>query len=49
MKLGSLAFACHVYSPMTDYDQSYVELRRNTKPELDLRYPAHRQALLGWL
>jgi hypothetical protein len=49
MKLGSLAFACYVYSRVTDYDNSYVELRQKTKLGLDLHRPAHRQALLGWL
>jgi hypothetical protein len=49
MKLVELAFACYVRSAMTDYDGPYVELRENTKPELDLRYPAHRHALLQWL
>jgi hypothetical protein len=49
MKLGNLAFACYVYSSMTDYDQSYVDLREKTKPELYLGQPAHREAVLEWL
>ena len=49
MKLGNLAFACYLYSSMTGYDKSYDQLRDKTKPQLELHYPAHRQALLVWL
>ena len=33
MELADLAFACYIYSCMTDYDRSYDEFAKGTKPE----------------
>ena len=49
MKLSDLAFACHVYRGMTDYDASYVQLREQTNDHPDLSDEQHRTALLNWL
>ena len=49
MRLAELAFACHVYAPMTDYDNSYYHFRRETHPQLDLKNNQHRIALIEWL
>ena len=49
MKLYELAFACHIYSQMTDYDSSYLHFLQATSPELDLTQSRHRTELLEWL
>lgn len=49
MKLAELAFACYIYSHMSDYDSSYVGFLESTKPELDLQLEHHRMSLLKWL
>jgi hypothetical protein len=49
MKLGELAFACHVYSYMIDYDSSFSRLLSATKPRLDLHHDKHIMDLLKWL
>jgi hypothetical protein len=49
MKLAELAFACYVYSGMTDYDSSYLQFLKKTKPQLDLSNEQHCMALLKWL
>jgi hypothetical protein len=49
MKLAELAFACYVYSRMTDYDSSYLQFLKKTKPQLDLGNEQHCKALLKWL
>ena len=49
MKLYELAFACYVYSHMTNYDSSFLDLINNTRPGLDLNNASHRMELLVWL
>ena len=49
MRLAELAFACHIYAPMTDYDSSYRHFRQKTTPQLDLKNNRHRMALIEWL
>jgi hypothetical protein len=49
MKLTELAFACFVYSNMSDYDSSYREFLKATRPRVDLGIEHHRLALLNWL
>jgi hypothetical protein len=49
MKLSELAFACYIYSRMTDYDRSYSELLKATNSQIDIRIDGHRFALLRWL
>lgn len=49
MKLGELAFACHVFGLMSDYDISYKQFLDSTRPILDLRSNVHLVALLKWL
>jgi hypothetical protein len=49
MKLAEVAFACYVYSHMSDYDKSYQQLLNKTTPQLDLSLEHHRMALLVWL
>ncbi len=49
MKLTELAFACFVYSNMSDYDSSYREFVKATRPRVDLGIKHHRLALLKWL
>lgn len=49
MKLAELAFACHIYGSMTDYDRSYHHFRQETAPQLDLKNADHRLALIEWL
>lgn len=49
MKLAEVAFACYVYSHMSDYDNSYRQLLTKTTPQLDLSQEHHRMALLVWL
>jgi hypothetical protein len=47
--LSDLAFACHVYAGMSDYDASYLHFMKATSGAPDLGNPAHRRALLAWL
>jgi hypothetical protein len=49
MRLTELAFACYVYGRMTDFDSSYLQFLKKTKPNLDLNNKQHRMALLKWL
>lgn len=49
MKLYELAFACHIYNQMTNYDQSYLDLIRAAGGKVNLDLPGHRIALLEWL
>ncbi|OGT34153.1 MAG: hypothetical protein A2W28_06605 [Gammaproteobacteria bacterium RBG_16_51_14] len=49
MKLAELAFACYVYSQMSDYDSSYCQLLKATRPQMDFRREDHCMALLRWL
>ena len=49
MKLAEIAFACHIYGPMTEYDRSYQQFLNITKPQLDLSQEQHCLALLKWL
>jgi hypothetical protein len=49
MKLADLAFACYVYTHMSNYDSSYLRFVEQTYPELDLKVEAHQGALLNWL
>jgi hypothetical protein len=49
MKLGELAFACHVFGLMSDYDSSYKQFLDSTHPIIDLRSDVHLKALLKWL
>ncbi len=49
MRLAELAFACYIYSHMSDYDSSYVVFQENTMPQLDLNLEQHRMSLLKWL
>ncbi|BDV42758.1 hypothetical protein GURASL_16810 [Geotalea uraniireducens] len=49
MTLAELAFACHIYASMTDYDSSYCDFRSKIDDELDLTDADHRQALITWL
>ena len=47
--LSDLAFACHVYGGMSDYDSSYLRFMKATGGAADLGDAAHRRALLTWL
>ena len=49
MKLAQLAFACYIYSRMSNYDRSYIRFIESTKPQLDLQLEHHRMSLLKWL
>ena len=49
MRLCELAFACYVYSQMTDYDNAYGRFLEATNYTPDLRIPKHRIELLEWL
>ena len=49
MKLAEIAFACYIYSHMSDYDRSYLRFVKETSPQLDLRLRPHQMALLKWL
>jgi hypothetical protein len=49
MKLGKLAFACHVFGLMSDYDSSYKQFLDSTRPTIDLMSNVHLIALLKWL
>ena len=49
MKLGELAFACHVFGLMSDYDSSYKQFLDSTRPTIDLMSEVHLKALLKWL
>lgn len=49
MKLGDLAFACYIYSHISDYDKSYRRLVNETKPHLDPHSERHQMILLEWL
>ena len=49
MKLADLAFACYVYSHMTDYDGSYRDLIKKTSPRVDLNNTSHCMDLIKWL
>jgi hypothetical protein len=49
IKLGELAFACHIYGAMSGYDESYREFLGGTRPLLDLHNEQHVKALLNWL
>jgi hypothetical protein len=49
MKLGELAFACHVFGLMSDYDSSYKQFLESTRPKIDLMDNLHLAALLKWL
>ena len=47
--LSDLAFACHVYGGMSDYDSSYIRFMKATRGAPDLGNAAHREAMLDWL
>jgi len=49
MKLSELAFACYIYSRMSNYDSAYRDFLKNTHPAPDLRLAEHRIELLKWL
>ena len=49
MNLYELAFGCHVYAGVTDYDQSYRKFLEATIRKPDLSVAEHRTALLRWL
>ena len=49
MRLYELAFACHVYNQMTDYDTSYRDFLQATNHAPDLSITQHCIALLEWL
>ena len=49
MKLSNLAFACYIYSRMTDFDSSYEKLLSTTQPQLDFHSEEHVSMLLEWL
>ena len=49
MKLADLAFACYIYSHMTDYDSSYRRFVGGTRPRPDLQLENHQELLLTWL
>ena len=49
MKLAEIAFACYIYSHMSNYDRSYLRFVEETSPRLDLRLERHQMALLKWL
>lgn len=49
MTLSELAFACFLYSRLTDYDNSYLHFLRITDGSPDLSNREHRKALLVWL
>ena len=48
MKLSHLRTACYLYNQFTDYDSSYLELRRNY-PNLELSNNGQAKALIKWL
>jgi len=45
--LDELAYACHLYGTVTDYDSSYVQFVTATDGAADLGSPVHRRALLA--
>jgi len=49
MTLSDLAFACFMYSNLSDYDDSYMSFLRYTNYNPDLNKKSHRKALLIWL
>jgi hypothetical protein len=50
MKLSDLAFACYIYSHMSDdYDSSYRQLLKATGPQINLQLEQHQKLLLKWL
>ena len=49
MKLADLAFACYIYSRMTDFDSSYRRFLEGTRPHLDPQLKEHQESLLTWL
>ena len=49
MKLSELAFACYIYTRMSDYDSSYQDFLKATNHAPDLNIAKHRKALLQWL
>jgi hypothetical protein len=49
MKLSDLAFACYVYSRMSNYDKSYTYFLNCTNNRIDIRINGHRIALIKWL
>jgi hypothetical protein len=49
MNLAELAFACYIYTRMTDYDSSYCRFLDKVSPQLDLKQEQHRMELLKWL
>jgi hypothetical protein len=49
MNLAELAFACYIYTRMTDFDGSYCRFLEKVSPQLDLKQERHRMALLKWL
>ena len=49
MDLSELAFACHLYSPFSDYDNSYLQLLKDTNHSIDIFNSNHRQSIISWL
>ncbi len=49
MILAELAFACFIYSILTDYDSAYLLFLQATNNSPDLSIDEHRMALLRWL
>ena len=49
MKIEALKTASHLYLHRPGFERRYLEFRRATGPELDLRRSEHRGALLSWL
>ncbi len=49
IRLSELAFACHVFEALTNYDSSYLRLQQATDGSTNLCLPEHRKALLRWL
>jgi hypothetical protein len=49
MKLFELAFACHVYNGMTNFNKAYKDFLDKTNHDLDMGNENHREALLEWL
>jgi len=49
LTLKELETACDPYGDRTNFDQSYHEFLRSTKPRPDLARREHRDALLRWL
>lgn len=49
IKLGELAWACYLYTRITDYDSAFLKFKELINNSLDLSNSNHRNSLLTWL